>query len=268
MTYRPPTLTQDDKQRLLNHTHYRFSDILNGKSSAIFGPVAQTLANDAELRKFLIPGLKLAETNDDHAHAIGSGRTIWILDPEDEDTGIWGINVVSDFDVRSAQQVGAPLWTGFFYKIGKIPTPEAMKKRYGDRDYPPGFRAKFEQYYPPTDKAKEEGEAQPPPVIQPIERPTYEMTVIDNDIIVAKTAEESAADESHRGVPLAGIGAWKKFMGKKTPKDFGLPRAILAFQEDSGEVTPAVDEYESVKLAAQQGDRGAQEAMRYLGLSF
>lgn len=264
MTFRPPQLTPAEKAKQMRNPELRWSDDIAAKGP--YGPTAKELQLDPEIRKSLLPNLKLSEGSDAGAHAIGSLRTFWLLDPADPDNGIWGANLVADQDVRAAQEGGFPMASGFYRRIGDIPGPEVMRGKARQYIFQPNFKDEYDRLYPDPEKNKPAAPAAP--VLKPIQRPTLELTVIDNEIIACKTSEGSAGDEAHPGVPLAGIGAWEKFMGDKKPRDYGLPKPILAFQEDTGEVTPAHEEYESVKLAAQKGDPGAQEAMKALGLAF
>lgn len=264
MTFRPPQLTPAEKAKQMNNAELRWSDELGGKGP--YGPTARELQLDPGIRKSLLPNLKLSDTTDPSAHAISSLRTFWVLNPADSDCGIWGANLVADADVVAAQAGGFPMASGFYRRIGDIPPPEVMRGKARQYSFQPGFSEAYDLLYPDPEKNKPA--PQEAPKLKPIQRPTLELTVIDNEIIACKTSEDSASDEAHPGVPLAGIGAWEKFMGDKKPRDYGLPKPILAFQEDTGEVTPAHEEYESVKLAAQKGDPGAQEAMKALGLAY
>ena len=257
MTYRPEKLTPDEKAKQERSTYLRWSDELAKKGP--FGPSARELLNDPQIRKFLLPSLKLSEGDDAAAIAIGSLGTFWVLDPSDEDVGIWAANLIANEDLRKAQAGGYPMVTGFYARIGEIPPPDVMRDKFRSLPFQRQARDAYFAVYPDPEKNKPA--AAPPPVIKPIQRPTLELTVIDNEIVANKTAEESAEDEAHPGVPLAGLGAWERFLGEKKPKDVGLPRPILAFNEDTGEVTPAVEEYESVRDAAQKGVRGAHEAL-------
>lgn len=264
MTWRPPIMKPDDRVRLERNRALRFSDSLAPKGYV--GPAMSILYADPAIRSVMMPGLTLSEGNDDKASAIGSLNTMWVFDPNDEDFGIWGANVIADADVRNAQKGGFPFVSGFYYRVAtKLPPPEVMRDRWATLIWGEGAKKAYDGFY-----AKKDGSDDL--IIKPVERPTLELTVLEEGegqtIVAAKTAEESIKDEAHPGVALAGPGAWKKFVGDKTPKDFGLPKPILALQEDTGKVTPAVEEYETVREAAKQGDAGAQEALRHLGLSW
>jgi hypothetical protein len=272
MTWITDTMDEQTRRTLDQNQWLRWSDRLIRK--APFGPTATQLSMDPEIRKYLLPGVRLAEGSDVDAYAFGSQRTFWVLDPQDPDAGIWGLNAVARADLVAQAAAGAPMASGYFMRIGKVPPPEVMKRKMDELSFMPGFAAQYWQIYPDPDKvaadaakaaaAKKAEEETPKPYV----RPTLELTVVDNTIIANKTAEESRRDEAHPGVPLAGPGVWQKYVGNQSPKEFGLPRPIVAFQEDTGEVTPAVEEFESIKEAAQKGDAGAQQALTYLGLSW
>lgn len=243
---------------------------------ATYGPTASALAQDPDIRRYLIPNLLLSETSVVESQALGSFRTYWILNPSDPDKGIWAVNVTTPGSVMAKNDAGAPMVDGYYYKIGDIPPVEVMRSKFDTMSFRPGFRDDYHRFYPDplieaanksaAEKAAEDkriGEA-----LRPIERETLELSVVDNIIIANKKAVDSAEDEAHPGVSLAGKGAWKRFVGDKKPQDFDLPKPLLAFDPDSGTVGPAREEYESVLEAAQKGDRGAQAALEYLGLRY
>lgn len=268
MTWRPPVLTDKDAADLERRPQFRSSGALEGMG-AIFGPSINALKRVPGVAQVLIPGLTLADATGPQV-AMGSFGTYWVLDPANElERGIWAPNVLGEEDIKAAEKVGAPMVRGFYIKVGDLPAPAVMLGML--RNPSSGFQRdaleRYKAFYPDAvaDKSATSGTSTTPDVVVPM---TYELSVSDNTIIVAKTEVESKGEDLHPGVALAGRGAWEKYVaGGKQPKDFGLPRRLLAMQED-GKVLPATEEYESIRAAAQQGDSGAQQALQYLKLSW
>lgn len=270
MTWIIPSFTPDYRRPLDNNPNLRWSDLIITK--AAYGPTIRELVADPDFRKYLVQGIVLAEGTQENAHAIGSFRTFWVLENGDEDAGIWAVNVTSNVSMQEQRDAGAPMVTGYYARVGVIPPPEVMRTKFDKFSFSKGFRDRYFAIYPDPVKAAEEAKAKEDAriaeALKPIERPAFELTVIDNTIIANRTEEESANDEAHLGASLAGRTAWKRFLGDKPPRQFGLPKPLLAFQADTGKVTPATEEYESVREAAQKGDAGARAALDYLGLSY
>jgi len=210
--------------------------------------------------------------NDGSAAAFAQHSTLWVLDRRSPLYGIWGLYATTQNWVQNAERANVPYSQGYYKRIADE-LPPASSIRQAIREgafFSKGFADELARLYPApaaVDAQVPGGTpAGTPATPQPLKRPTLELTVIDNEIIANKTAMESSATEEHQGTALAGPGAWERFMKEAKPADFGLPKPILAFQEDSGEVTAATEEYESILEAARQNDKGAQEALRYLGL--
>lgn len=241
---------------------------LSALSEAYFGPTA----GDAKRRwPEVVYGKVSTNANDPPADALAQHATLWVLDRRSPLYGIWGLNATSRKWVSEAEKAQVPWADGYYRKIAdEIPPLKSLKEamRQGVL-WGTGFSDALARLYPdtsaPTPAADTSGGGEPGKP-QPLKRPTLELTVIDNEIIANKTASESSQTEEHAGHALAGPGAWERFMKEAKPADFGLPRPILAFQEDTGEVTAATEEYESILDAARKNDPGAQDALRYLGL--
>lgn len=243
---------------------------LNALESAYFGP----LAGDAKRRwPDVVYGKVSSNPNEPAAAAFAQHATLWVLDRKSPLYGIWGLNATSKQWVQAAERAQVPWADGYYKRIAdEIPSAKSIKDAMREGViFGNGFAAEIQRLYPEaassqTTSTSDTSSSGDVPKPQPLKRPTLELTVIDNEIIANKTASESAQTEEHEGHALAGPGAWERFMKDAKPADFGLPRPILAFQEDSGEVTAATEEYQSVVEAAQKNDPGAQEALRHLGL--
>src|SRR5262249_44149589 len=145
MTWYPPTLTGADYDRLNRTPFLRQSDELAAKS--MYGPSAGALAADPDIKKFLIPNLKLNDREDPTANAFSRFNTLWVLSPDNEDVGIWGQNVTSNFDEVQAQKGGHPVVTGWFEKIGKIPPGDVMRSKFDKLTFQRGFKEAYQQIY-------------------------------------------------------------------------------------------------------------------------
>lgn len=265
MTYRPEHLPHggDEWTKLSRNMLWRWSDALQAKAK--FGPAASSIQRDPALRDY-VKGIKFSETTQGDASAIGSLGTFWVLDPSDPDVGIWGANIVSQDDLIAAQNGGYPMVSGFYMKIASIPPPSVMRDIYKRPGwFQDGFVQDYQDYYEPK--------APPPVAATPrVFPPAYELSVNDNQIWVAKTAEESAAADDanpHPGVSYAGAGMWEKWVSTtESPSASGLPRPLIAFDSSTGTAGKARTEFDSVKAAAEKGDQGAQQALDYLGLKY
>jgi hypothetical protein len=108
------------------------------------------------------------------------------------------------------------------------------------------------------------------------ELPSWEITIFEdgNSAFTAKTAAESSAASDaatgaatpHPGVQVAGLD-FMAYSNGQSPAQLGLPRALLAQQPD-GSITPATEEYSSLRAAAQQGDGYSNAVLNTLGLGF
>lgn len=259
MTWRPPGLTQEEIAKFKRMPQYRYSPDLISEG-AYWGSNLDTLTKDAAVKDFLQKPLRLSETTQEDAHAIGSLNTFWVLDKKSPLVGIWGPNIVADHDVREAQRLGFPAVTGFFTKVGQIPDTESFSKRKTSLTMQDGFWDAWEAAYFKSAQLQD----------VKIKGRTRELSVEGGGVSIwfAKTdAESEAEDGPHPGVSLVKDGLWEQVTNDKQPSSFGIPGRLLAYDEDTGEIVVATEEYASILAAAQKGDAGAIAALKGVGLN-
>jgi hypothetical protein len=136
-----------------NRLDLRFSDKLISSSGSTWGP-------SPDILKKLFPQYWSGLNTTDQAisgniTAFGVNNTFWILDPNNPDVGVWGLNITDVPWVQAAQQAGAPMVSGWYTKLpGKangftLPTQaEMLAAQPNFLPCDPNFWNLYYQFYP------------------------------------------------------------------------------------------------------------------------
>lgn len=268
------------------------SDRLSGLIGPHASLVVQVLAGNGAAGGRVPP---LSDVDSGDADAFGQNATLWVLDPNDVNVGIWGLNATGRDNVAAAVAAKQRSVYGYYRRLyNRIPTDGKLLARMEKTPYTaggtfgPGFQEALQQYYPATYAQMREalGFAVVPqstsadpnaPKSDPYRvggadakptgfKPCIELTISSETrgrIWLATTAKESA----DRSGPHPGIA----YAGKCWPSDWpDMPGGIRALTadvlDDPETIRPARKEVEALYIMARKGDQSAVMALRILGL--